>query len=228
MRATGLIFLLFALGLKAAAAQGATGQPDVLILVYQMPGGLDQIGFTYAKSVPHSQALSDLHTLQNETHWAAHGLQISDAVGPIHSRVGKMTSVSFASAGVAPYESHRFPVEPFILAFRGYHKIVLAFVADRGFQFQGLRSYTDTHVQIALEQRDSAYTYRIQITDPHFDQLSLPNSQPKVPADAEGRAILPSERVFGLRQALLLIACALAVGGGVYIITARLGRTPPC
>ena len=228
MRATGLIFLLFALGLKAAAAQGATGQPDVLILVYQMPGGLDQIGFTYAKSVPHSQALSDLHTLQNETHWAAHGLQISDAVGPIHSRVGKMTSVSFASAGVAPYDVHNFPVEPFVQAFRGYHQIVLAFVADRGYQFQGLRDYTDNYVQIAMEQRNSAYTYRIRIIDPHFDQLKLPAVQPDTPTATESRASLIPAQAFGIRKALMLIACALAVGIGVYVITARFGRTPPC
>ncbi len=221
-----LICVCFALALAAAfgqAAQAAPGfvRPDVLILVYALSSGQGQVGVTYPNVVPHAQAQRDLKALQMETGWRFSGIKITDLPPPIENAAGKMTGLECTVAGALTPRSDTLEVAPFVNAFRGYRQIGLTYFTEPGFGFQGLRDYADPHVQIAMTQRGTTYSYRIVVRDPHFGRLSLPRYQMppgqtrSVGAGSEARKAVHPWLV------VLVVLAALGAGAVAYSLLAR-------
>lgn len=209
---------------QAQAPPGAasSSRPDILVLVYQQPGQADLVDITYAQTVPHAQAQRDLDALAQATGWAIGRGRVTDGSAPVQHRVA-MTSSVFTVPSVIQPETHSLPVEPFVTAFRSYKRLGLIFSVSPGFQFQGLRSYADDNVQIALEQHGTAYTYQIRILDPQFSRLNLPRTQSTAStAGVEGTA---PRRASPWVLFLGVLAAATAAGVLVYVLMAR--KTPP-
>jgi hypothetical protein len=225
MRLKLLTAVAGAMMLGAASAAGAqtypalSGQPDVLILVYQQPGRGDQVDITYAHTVPHAQAQKDLAALAATTGWPIGVGKVTDAAPPVQGKIGPMTSVTFAVPNVVQNETHTLPVEPFITAFRHYKRLNLIFSVGAGFQFQGQGSYADNNVRIILDQHGPAYIYQVQILNPNFEHLGLPTtgSVPQVAPPSGSR----------LKPLLALAAAAVGLGLLVYLLLARGARTAP-
>jgi hypothetical protein len=224
MRLRLLTAVAGAMMLSAASAAGAqapaiSGQPDVLILVYQQPGRSDQVDITYAHTVPHAQAQKDLAALAATTGWPIGVGKITDAAPPVQGKIGPMTSTTFAVPNVVRNETHTLPVEPFITAFRHYKRLNLIFSVGAGFQFQGLGSYADNNVRIVLDQHGPAYIYQVQILNPNFEHLGLPvaGSVPQSASPSGSR----------LKPLLALAAAAVGLGLLVYLLLARSARTAP-
>lgn len=199
----------------------APGQPDVLVLVFSVPGGADQIGLTYPGVVPHSVVQRDIHALQSTTGWSTGNLHISDKLPPIRKSVGKMTEADFSVSGAVAPGTHYLPLQPFVQALRPYRHVTLTYFVGQGFDFRGVRSYSDRHVRIALEQRGATYTYQIFMLDGHVEHLKLPRYE----LSAGGRTVRgdgQGGRAAGSPWLLALVALA-AVGTGcvVYAVLAR-------
>ena len=218
MRRHGLLVVLWACALVWAAPGGAqtpvpSGPPDIVVIVYQRPGLGDQVNVTYARVVPPAQAQRDLQALAQTAGWTVQGSRITNDTPPVRGKVGAMTSASFVVAHAIDDTSHTFPLEALITAFRPYKRLALVFFVASGFQFQGLGQYADKNVQVAMEQHGSAYTYQIQILNPNFNKLDLP--QPTQGAAGRSR-----------RSPLLLLLGILVAAGAagviVYVATARL------
>ena len=220
MRRCGLLLALWAMtlawsGSARAQAPAPSGPPDVLLLVYQRPGLGDQVDVTYAHTVPHAQAQRDLQALAQTAGWTVAGSKITDAVPPVQQRIGAMTSASFVVAHAIDDSSHTFPLEALITAFRPYKRLTLVFFVASGFQFQGLGQYADNNVRVTMERHGSAYTYQIQVLNPNFERLNLPQPSPADPAGGGRRS--------PLLLLLSVVAVALAAGAIVYLAAARLG-----
>ena len=228
--AGGATLLLLLLLLYPARAQNPrpiapSGPPDVLVLVFAVPGGADQIGLTYAGKVPRAQVQRDMAALKQNTGWALTAVKITDSPPPVAGKRPAMTSAECAAVGVVDGAAHTLPLEPIVRALKPYHRVTLSYFAPPGFQFQGLRGFADEHVQIALMQHGATYTYNITITDPHFDRLNLPlyglpsaglQSAQGQPGAARRR---PNPLLVGLT-----LAAALGAGGVVYFVLARGAR----
>lgn len=200
----------------AAPAVTVSGPPDVLVIVYQQPGGADQVDITYARTVPHAQALQDYQALTQTAGWPVSTHSIKDAAAPMHSRSGPMTSIVFQALGVVQDATHTFPIQTFAQAFHAYKRLNVIFFVGPQFQFQGPRSYADTNIRMALDQRGAAYVYAVQILNPQM--TSLPPL---------GTAPLPAgHRSPGLLLLGIFGAAALA-GLIVYLLTARLTQKAP-
>ena len=152
----------------AQAAKSPTQQPDVLVLLFAVPGGPDQVGLTYPGLVPHAQALRDVHAIQAATGWTMTGMRITDQSAPIPKATGKMTGIDFVVPGAVAVHSHTLPIEPFVNSLRSYHHVTVTYLMGQDFTFQGLRNYTDNHISIALDQRGSTYTYQIYYQNGRF------------------------------------------------------------
>ncbi len=210
-----LTFSLPSYAQTAPAAPTISGPPRVLILVYQQPGGLDQVSITYDPKVTQAQAATDMDALTQATGWPISSRSITETASPLTNRPGAMTSVTFAVPGVVQDSSHTFPVEALARVFRRYKRLNAVFIVGPQFQFQGVRSYADNDIKVVLDQHDSSYVYQIQVLNENFSRL--PETQ------AAGHA--------GHRSALgillaILGAAALA-GIVVYLLTARLSRVQP-
>ncbi len=197
------------------------GQPDVLVLVYQQPGQADLVDITYARTVPHAQAQRDLSALAQATGWAIGPSRVTDGSAPVQQKM-PMTSSVFTFPGVVQPETHAFPIEPFVTAFRPYKRLALIFSVGPGFQFQGLRDYADNNVQIAMEQRGSVFTYQIKVLNPQFTHLDLPRTQ-----SAAGAAVTATRRAAPWVLFLGVLAAAGAAGVLVYVLMARKALPPP-
>lgn len=208
-----------------------SGQPDVVVLVYRQPGQADLVDITYAHLVPHAQAQRDLDALAQASGWAVGPSRVTDGSAPVPQKMPTdgsapvprrmaMTSSVFTAPGVVQPETGALPVEPFVTAFRSYKRLALIFSVGPGFPFQGLRDYADKNVQVALEQRGTAYTYQIRILNPQFTRLNLPRTQPTAAtAGAASRRASPWVLFLGI------LAAAGAAGVLVYVLMAR--KTPP-
>lgn len=220
---SAVCFVLALLFAPAPATQAAPAslRPDVLILVYALSSGQGQVGVTYPNVVPHAQAQRDLQALQSETGWRFSSVKITDQLPPIRNAKAKMTGLECAVLGALTPRSDTLEVAPFVNAYRGYHQIGLTYFTEPGFGFQGLRDYADNHVQIAMTQHGTTFSYQILVRDPHFGRLTLPRYQ-MAPgqarsADAAGQAH-PHARLW---MALLVLLAAVGAGGIVYGILAR-------
>lgn len=200
----------------AAPAVTVSGPPDVLVIVYQQPGGADQVDITYARTVPHAQALRDYQALTQAAGWPVGTHSIKDAAAPMHSRSGPMTSVVFQALGVVQDATHTFPIQTFAQAFRSYKRINVVFFVGPQFQFQGPRSYADPDIRMTLDQRGTAYVYAVEILNPSISSLPQIGSLP--PATGH--------RSPGLLLLVIFGAAALA-GLIVYLLTARLTQKAP-
>ena len=193
----------------------------MLILVFAVPGGPDQIGLTYPGVVPHAQAMRDVKAIVAATGWNISGIHIADQAPPIKKPTGKMTGVDFVVPGAVSLQSRYLPVEPFVNSLRSYHHVTLTYLVGGGFGFEGLRSYADNHVKIALDQRGSNYTYQIFYKDGNFGHLSLPRYQLSV-ADTRSAATGRTRR-HRVNPWLVALVTVAAVGAGciVYAVLAR-------
>lgn len=220
-----LLCALLALTIPAGAQSlvRPTGQPDIVCLVFAGANGQDQIGFTYPGIVPRSRALRDLRALQEATGLKLRAVKITEDVAPVKSAKVKMTGVeALVSHAITP-ASHHFNVEQIVSAFRRYPRLALTYFVGDGFQFQGLRAWSDDHVQITLDQHGAAYTYQVLIRDPSFRRLNLPTTQPPLLDLRTARGGDPNGGA-DLRRSVLLGLAALAVGAGVYALAARRAR----
>ena len=218
----GLWAMLGASGAAPSSAQAphpVSSPPDVLVLVFAVPGGPDQVGLTYSGMVPHAQALRDVRALQAATGWNVSGIQVTDLPAPIQKATGKMTGIDFVAPGVVAPQSHTLPVEPFVSSLRAYHHVTLTYLVGSGFAFQGLRDYADNHIKISLAQRGATYTYQIYYHDGRFGRLNLPRYQLPM-ADARSAQTGGKRRVDPWLLGLVALA---AVGAGciVYAVLAR-------
>lgn len=219
------------LGGSAVQAQikgQAPSQPDVLVLVFSVPGGADQVGLTYPGVVPRAQVQRDIKAIQAATGWAVTNTHVSDKRPPVIDSptrkwtVGKMTEADFTVSGAVAPASHYLPLEPFVQALRPYRHVALTFFVASGFNFQGLRKYSDPHVRIALEQRGATYTYQIFILNGHFGRLNLPRYDLSAANARSARGAGGDGRPAASPWLLALVALA-AVGTGcvVYAVLAR-------
>ncbi|MGI4788216.1 MAG: hypothetical protein ACRYFS_05135 [Janthinobacterium lividum] len=210
-----VMVLGFALPGQAQARPAIAGPPDVVIVVYQQPGGADQVDITYAQTVPHTQASQDIAALTQATGWQISTSSIKDAYAPMETRLGAMTSIEFQVPGVIQDSTHSFPVETFTKAFHSYKRLNIVFFVSPQFQFQGSRAYADNDIKMALDQQGTTYTYQIEILSPNFGSLPLASSVSAVQTGTDHRA---SGRIILLG---ILVAAAL-IGLAVYFLTARL------
>jgi hypothetical protein len=197
-----------------AAAPIISGPPDVVVIVYQQPGGADQVGITYAHLIPHAQVLQDMKALTQATGWAISRTRIKDAAAPMHSQVGPMTGIAFEAPGVVQDSTHTFPVEALARAFHSYKRLNLVFIVGPQFQFQGSRAFANNDIKVALDQQGTTYTYQIEITNSNFGRLSLASSPASLPPGAGHRNPVA---VF-----LGILGAAALIGLAVYFLTARL------
>ncbi len=189
-----------------------TGPPRVLVLVYQQPGGADQVSITYDPKVSPAQAAADIDALTQITRWPISSRSITEASSPLTNRPGAMTSVTFAVPGAVQDSSHTFPVEAFARAFHQYKRLNAVFIVGPQFQFQGARSYADNDIKVALDQHDSSYVYQIELLNQNFSHLPLAQAQPHLRVGAGVRS-------FGVAN---IFVVALLAGLFVYLITSRL------
>lgn len=220
------VFMCFALALvgalnNAAHAAPASLRPDVLILVYALSSGQGQVGVTYPTVVPHAQAQRDLKALQAETGWRFSGVKITDLPPPIQNARGKMTGLECTVSGALTPRSDTLEVAPFVNAFRGYHQIGLTYFTEPGFGFQGLRDYADAHVQIAMSQHGTTYSYQIVVRDPHFSKLTLPRYQMPPGQVRSVSARSDASRAGRPWLVVLVVLAALGAGAFVYTLLAR-------
>ena len=196
----------------AAGGPTISGPPDVLVIVYQQPGGADQVAVTYAHIVPHAQASADIAALAQLTGWPISARSIKDAASPIRDRSSAMTSVSFQVPGVVQDSTHTFPVEALARAFHNYKRVNAVFFVGPQFQFQGVRSYADNDIKVILDQHGTSYTYQIEILNQSFGRLPLtPGSTGSSPAHRSPAGIL-----------LAILGIAALAGLMVYFLAARL------
>jgi len=223
VRAVLFALLLWIIGTACpgARANPAGARPDVLILVYALSDGQGQVGVTYPGVVPRAQAQRDLQAIATQTGWRISKVKITDLPPPIQNARGKMTGIEFTASGAILPQSNTVTLEPFISALRDYHQIGLTYFTEPGFGFQGLRAYADNHVQIAMTQRGTTYSYSITVRDPHFGRLNLPRYQL---APGDSRSVSAPETARRLSRpwlVALVVLAALGAGTVVYAVLAR-------
>ena len=206
--------LAFVLPGHAQTPPVISGPPDVLVIVYQQPGGADQVDITYAKTVPHAQAVQDIKALTQATGWPISPRSIKDAAAPMEGKFGPMTSIVFQAPGVVQDSSHTFPVETFARAFHTYKRLNVVFFVGPQFQFQGQRAYADNDIKVALDQHGTTYAYQIEIVNPNFGRLPLAST----PANTQAAAGHGSP----WRILLGILGLAALIGLAVYFLTSRL------
>lgn len=218
MAALLLICMTVTLGTAASAQKAAPklSQPDVLVLIFAIPGGPDQIGLTYRNTVPNSQAQRDIQAIQTATGWKVAGIHIADMLPPIANSKQKMTSADFVAQGAVDPNAKFLPIQPLVEALRNYHHVAVTFIINYPFTFEGLRHYADNHVNIALEQNGSGYTYQINYRDSRLDSLNLPRYQP---AEASASTIKSSQRKDRVNPWLVALVGVAAIGAGLIVYT---------
>lgn len=194
------------------------GPPDVLVIVYQVPGGADQVGITYAHAVPAPQAAQDMQALAQVTGWPVGASRIKNAASPVKSRPGMMTSVVFQVPNVVQDSTHTLPVDVFARAFHNDRRVNVVFFVGPLFQFQGSRSYADKDIKMVLDQRGTTYTYLIEILNPRFGRLAPAALSPATGIGAHARS------PWGMF--LIIFGTAAAAGLIVYFLMVRLSPPP--
>ena len=212
-----MLFVVLVLGLPGHAQSPPmpviTGPPNVLVIVYQQPGGADQVDITYANTVPHAQASADIDALTQITGWPISSRSIKDAAAPLQNRSGAMTSVVFQVPGVVQDTTHTLPIEALARAFHSYKRLNAVFFVGPQFGFQGARSYADNDIKMVLDQHGTTYAYQVEILNPQFSRLPTASTPPIAPHRSPWGVLLG---IFGVAALAGLI---------VYFLTARI--TPP-
>ena len=190
-----------------------TGPPRVLILVYQQPGGADQVSITYDPKVTQAQAAGDMDALTQATGWPISSRRITEAASPLTNRPGAMTSVTFAVPGAVQDPTHTFPVEALARVFGKYKRLNAVFIVGPQFQFQGARSYADNDIKFVLDQHETSYVYQIEVMQ-SFSRLPVVPVAGNTVVHKSGWIILPG-----------IICAAMLAGLAVYFLTARLSQS---
>ena len=198
----------------APAAPTITGPPRVLILVYQQPGGADQVSVTYDPKVTQAQAAADMDALTQATGWPISSRSITEAASPLANRPGVMTSVTFAVPGAVQDSSHTFPIEALARVFRRYKRLNAVFIVGPQFGFQGARWYADNDIKVVLDQHGTSYVYQIEVLSQNFSRLPL--------VSGAGNAV-PHKSPWGILLGIL--GAAALAGIAVYFLTARLSQS---
>ena len=198
-------------------------QPDIQVLILRNQAGPDLVDITYPEVVPSVQAHKDVDSIAQAASLTHGDLDISNSplklagVKPI-----PMTSATFAASENVPDGATTFRLEPWILALRGYRNLAITYLMPPQFVFNGLRSYQDRNVQIALAQNGQSYTYHVHVLDSTFQRLNLPLMQPDPRAVEYAEAQQRREtdaRMIGL---VLVSIVAAAAGYGVYTFLSRM------
>ncbi len=201
----------------SSATPAIVGPPRVLILVYQQPGGADQVSVTYDPKVTPAQAAADMDALTQATGWPISSRSITEAASPLTNRPGAMTSVTFAVPGVVQDATHTFPVEALARVFRRYKRLNAVFIVGPQFQFQGARSYADNDIKVVLDQHETSYVYQIQILNQNFSRLP----------PAQGTAVNAPAHKSPWGILLGILGLAALAGVLVYLLAARLPQSQP-
>ena len=132
-----------------------------------------------------------------------------------------MTSVTFQTAGVTPSGGDTtIRLEPWAVGLRSYRTLAVTYIMPSTFKFNGLRTYQDNHVQIALDQEQSTLTYHIHVLDGgNYTNLGLPLTQA---AQQMQQAGLQPRRKLKLLGILVVGLVAAGVGYAVYMLLSRL------
>lgn len=220
-----------ALGLAGPGQAQTPGQaqaapadpPDVVALVYQQPGKGALVDMTYARFIPHAQAQADAAALAQASGTPVSASKVTDGEAPVQKKMGVMTGIVFTAPNLIPDDARTLPVEPFITALRHYRRLALIFSVSPGSRFQPLGNYADKNVKIARVQNGTVYTYQVQILNPNFDRLNLPQTQgmAAAPADVVNQRHAPWALLLGL------VGAAIAAGILVYALMARKPPVPP-
>ncbi len=204
------------------APGNTTVRPDVQVLIMRDPWSRQMMSLTYPGLVPKAQAQGDVIQISKAANVAATDVSITNDALPLNgAKPIPMTGAVFEAPGVMPENETTFRLEPLIIALKGYKNLAITYIMPPGFVFNGLRSFSNRNVQIALDRRDSTYTYKVHVSDPNFDKLNLPLMQP---TPDQMRYADTSERrqsIFRVLGLVLVSALAATVGYAVYALLSR-------
>jgi hypothetical protein len=198
-------------------------QPDVQVLIMRDAVGNEMVDLTYPRVVPRNQALRDVDSIIQSANLPSSDVDITNSALPMAGvKPPDMTSATFDTTESAAASSTSFWIEPWIVALRAYPNVAITYMMPRQFLFNGLRTYQDKNVQIALVQNGESFTYHVHVLDSSFDHLNLPLTQPDPKAmqyaQAQERKGM-TVRVVGL---VLLSVVAAGAGYSVYVLLSRL------
>ncbi len=192
----------------ATATEAPTSNPQVIVIVYAMPGGLDQVGVTYDGRVSDVQARADLAALASRAGWAPQAVRVSNERGPGDGPV--MTSVECAAQVLRP-ATHNLPLEPILLAFRRYKRFSAVFLMPPGYPYWGPLALTASGAEVTAEKNAGGFTFHFVVTDPQVKALPYTVRDPAAPKPPPP----PKRNPLALRLALV-VAGTLGVAALVY------------
>ncbi len=197
----------------------STGMPDVLIIINAQGANGHWVSITYPKLVSRSVAEGDLSRLLASTKWSAANTNISD--GSIEaSGSNPMTSVDFLTPQAVDPNTGAIPLEPVILAFKGYSNIEIDYLVPQASSLRALGNYDDKYVAITLDHGDGAYKYKIHVKNSGFDRLNLPlpdiNGQTATTKNGKS-----TSRTVGI---ILITIVAIMVAAFAFLLTSKSTR----
>jgi hypothetical protein len=212
---------------RAGAAARKPGAPDVFIVVYAMPDEEDQIAFAYGGMIPHAQAMRDLNALAAAVGGKMSGIKITDAPPPNRPKGRKTTSIE----AVAPHMFHpqapQFTLDPFVAAFRSYQSFAVTFFMADQAAAAGSNTYSDSYVNVRLDQTSSTATYWVTVKNPAYRNLKIPDLRTlrpvPPPTDVAQATVRQPARSAArpLLWATLAAAITIAAGLFLYFLMAR-------
>jgi hypothetical protein len=198
-------------------------QPDVQVLILRDGFGHEMVDLTYPMVVPRDQAKRDVDAIAQAASLPSSNLDITDAALPLAGvKSTEMTSATFETMGAIPEGSTSFRIEPWIIALRSYPNVAITYMMPPAFIFNGLRTYQDGNVQIALDHEGQSYTYHVRVLDNNFDHLNLPLMQPDPQAIEYAQAREQHSSTMRVVGLILLSVTAAGAGYAVYVLLSRL------
>ena len=198
-------------------------QPDVQVLIMGYDAGDELVDLTYPRVVSKNQAARDVTAIAQAADLPSADIDISNGVMPMRGvKSASMTSATFMTTGAIPDGSTSFRIEPWIIALRSYPNVAITYMMPTDFAFNGLRTFQDENVQIALDQQGQSYTYHVHVLNNNFSELNLPLMQPSPQVIQYAKAEdhnASTTRVVGL---ILLSVIAAGAGFAVYVLLSRL------
>lgn len=200
-----------------------SNQPDVQAIIMHGPGGTDLVDLTYPKVIPASQAAHDVAALAQDAGLGSVQVDVTNHAEKLPKlKTTPMTSATFTVSGILPDDNHEtaFRLAPWVMAFKGYRTVTITYLMNQEFGFDGLRQYRDNNVDIELDRRGDAYTYRVAIIDPHFDHINLPFLQPD--SHSTVTAVPPSRKPWIVAGFIAVSAIAAGLGYGVWALLSKI------
>ncbi|HEX2999120.1 MAG TPA: hypothetical protein VHR86_02640 [Armatimonadota bacterium] len=218
-----MVWVITAISLPGKAARAAKSTPapapDLLVLVSAERNAKDRVAIAYKGVVSDQQARGDVRALLTETHWTASDIVVDTA--RLAPGEPETTSVEFTAPVVVPYPEGVLPVAALIQTFKRYHSMVLVFQTQRPYRFIGPGSYQSRQVVIRLQQSPETYRYDVQVLDPSFDKLRLPNV-----VAASGKGTGEKRTPSFILIMLLAVGAAVSIGVAVYLFASARTTAP--